>query len=100
MDGWSLFGCKDYRPANQLCDWVVVAAEQAPAIHEGQLEIEINNIALVEKSDILAAILDEAVAQIRKQNEPEERQVYLERAVASVPDYEPADQDEPQGPGP
>ncbi len=79
---------------------VILAAEQAPTIHEGQLEIEINNIALVAKSDILAAILDEAVAQIRKQNEPEQRQVYLERAASSVPDYDPVEQDEPQGPGP
>ena len=79
---------------------IIVTAEQALHIHDGQIEIEINKLATVERSEILAAILNAAVTQIRGLQEQEERQVYLERAAPEIPISPPPELGEKEGPCP
>ena len=79
---------------------IILAAEAAPQIHEGQIEIEINHIALVESSDILAALLDAAVSQIRELQEHQARQVHLERAAPDTQISPLTTEGEPEGPAP
>ena len=79
---------------------IIVTVEQALHIHDGQIEIEINKLATVERSEILAAILNAAVTQLRGLQEHEERQVYLERAAPEIPISPPPELGENEGPGP
>ncbi len=79
---------------------IIIAAEEAPQIHEGQIEIEINHIALVQISEILAALLDAAVSQIRELHEHQVRQVHLERAAPDMQMSPLTTEGEPEGPAP
>ena len=79
---------------------IILSAEQAPKIHETQIEIEVDEIAVVERCELLSALLDAAVHQIRQLQEREERQVYLEWAAPEMAGYQPIEEYSQDVPGP
>ena len=62
---------------------IIVSAEEAIQIHDGQLTLEINQAQSIEKSEILGALLNAAVSAIRKMQAPKTRQVILELAAGN-----------------
>lgn len=58
---------------------IILALEKEQNIHEGQLTIEVNETAMAEPADLLAALLDAAVEAIRETEEKEKEIIYFEK---------------------
>ena len=78
---------------------IILSTEKVQTLHEGQLEIEVNEVAVMDRSQLLTSLWNAAARLLSKIEEPQPRIIELESAAPYL-GLDPPDDPAPQGSSP